>query len=279
VATVARVYAKISLEMWGDEKFCRLSPLPPSGQSLWLYLLVGRFRTNIPGICLNVGIGALSDRLGWRKGAVENSWSEIETLGMAVADWDHGVIWMPNGITHNPPENPNVIRGWSKQVLPECPLMVEALVTLYTYIQKHLPPSHLEAFRDGFWEGLRKGFPKGFPKGFGEGLPKGFPKGFGEGFGEPFGEPFGQGSGKQEQEQEQEQEKSTPPRTPPLPRGGFKVPRKPTTEERHWAETFRHRLGCPHEPPCVNEPQCIGKLVMWRRLEQQHGMAEEARMG
>src|SRR4029450_13285365 len=168
-----------------------------------------------------------ADRLGWRRRAVENSWLEIETLGMAEADWSHGVIWMPQGIRHNPPENPNVIRGWSKQVLPECPLMVEALITLHSYIQAHLTPLHLEAFREGFWEGLRKGFPKGF----------------GEGFREPFGEPFPEPCPKQEQEQDLREE-YTPPVPPP--RGGGARPslRKPTTAERRWAESFRQAHGC-----------------------------------
>ena len=41
-------YRKIEVRMWGDEKFRMLSPLPPSGQSLWLFLLTGPHTGPIP---------------------------------------------------------------------------------------------------------------------------------------------------------------------------------------------------------------------------------------
>lgn len=147
---MSRVYAKVSIEMWGDQKFNRLSPLPASGQSLWIYLLTGRFRTSIPGLNLNVGIGALSDRLHWKVHQVEKHWAEIEQLGMAAADWHHGVVWLPKGIEHNEPESPNVIRGWGKVVLPQCALVTEAIASLEAYIGERLTTPYAKAFKQAF---------------------------------------------------------------------------------------------------------------------------------
>lgn len=156
---MSRVYAKVSVEMWGDKKFNELSPLPPSGQSLWIYLLTGRFRTSIPGLNLNVGIGALSDRLHWKVRSVEKYWSEIETLGMAAADWRHGVVWLPKGIEHNEPESPNVITGWGKLVLPQCALIEEAIATLEAYISERLSAPYGKAFEKAFRESFAKTSP------------------------------------------------------------------------------------------------------------------------
>lgn len=147
---MARVYGKVSMEMWGDDKFCSLSRLEPSGQALWLYLLTGRFRTSIPGLSLNVGIGALSDRLHWKARDVEECWREIVDRKMASADWAHGVIWMPKAIEHNEPESPNVIRGWGKIVLPECYLVAAALRSLYGYLSSNLSQPYAKAFRETF---------------------------------------------------------------------------------------------------------------------------------
>lgn len=149
---MARIYGKVSMETWGDDKFCSLSPLKPSGQALWLYLLTGRFRTSIPGLNLNVGVGALSDRLAWKARDIEKHWGEIESKGMASADWRHGVIWLPKAIEHNEPESPNVIKGWGKLVLPECELVTAALESLRGYITLHLSEAYTKAFRDTFRE-------------------------------------------------------------------------------------------------------------------------------
>jgi AraC-like DNA-binding protein len=235
--SVSRIYSKVSLEVWGDAKFCALSPMRPSGQSLWLYLLTGKFRTAIPGLILNAGLGALADRLAWPVRDVKKHWQEIEALGMAAADWRAGVIWVPKAIEHNEPESPNVIRGWGKLVLPECALVAAALAQLRGYISAHLT------------------------------------EGFREAFDEAFAKAFRQPSANQEQDLFQEQEHDPPP-NPPV--GGFAQPstRKPTKAEEEWAENVLRALGgCKHPAPgCRSHGECIGRLVMERRLRVQTGM-------
>lgn len=247
-----RAYAKVSSEMWGDARFCALSPIKPTGQDLWIYLLTGRFRTSIPGLNLNIGIGALSDRLKWRIVEVERCWDEIAQQGMAEADWPSGVVWLPNGIVHNAPESPNVITGWSKVVLPECPLTFKALGHLDGYLARHHSKAYAEAFRKAFEKFVRH-----------------FPKGFREGFGDTFRER----SPNQEQEQEQD-----PSPQPPAHAGG-----RITRDERRRAEVridqafiqrqregFEGRpIACPHDPPhCPTRAECIEREALETRTRR-----------
>jgi hypothetical protein len=44
---------------------------------------------------------------------------------MAEADWQAGVVWIPNAIKCNPPQSPNVITAWP--LIPECDLKTKAL--------------------------------------------------------------------------------------------------------------------------------------------------------
>lgn len=234
-----RIYAKVSIEMWGDERFTQLSPMPASGQSLWIYLLTGRFRTSVPGLNLNVGIGALSDRLRWSVRDVERCWREIEQQRMAKADWKFGVVWLPKGIEHNEPESPNVIKGWGKIVLPESPLVVEAIATLRQYLSLHRSKAYRKAFREAFREYCR------------------------------------QGTRNQEQEQDQEQD-LVPPPNPLLAEEGASL-KPPTRQERKFAEELRsqrsrnHQPACPHNPPCEIPVICIGRIVQEKRLFEASG--------
>ena len=43
-------YRKVKITMWDDPRFRALSPLPPSGQSLFIYLLTGPFTGLFPVI-------------------------------------------------------------------------------------------------------------------------------------------------------------------------------------------------------------------------------------
>jgi hypothetical protein len=233
---MSRVYAKVSIEMWGDKKFCELSPLPPSGQSLWMYLLTGEFRTSIPGLNLKVGIGALSDRLHWKVNHVEKHWAEIESKGMAIADWRHGVVWLPKGIEHNEPESPNVIRGWGKVVLPQSEVITEAIASLEAYIAQRLSRPYAKAFHEAFREVFRDPSPN----------------------------------------QEQEQEQDPYPQTPAARGPKVSTRKPTVAEEKRANDYLRTTGRCPHTPPCDSHDECVGKLVYLWRHNALAGMLEEA---
>ncbi|MFV8925403.1 hypothetical protein ABQ431_03785 [Serratia fonticola] len=124
-------YRKVKITMWNDPKFRALSPLPPSGQSLFVYLLTGPFTGIIPGL-FKAGRAALAEELGWEVEAFDLALGEALTLGMVKADTQARVFWLPNAAKHNPPTSVNVIKSWVRafELLPECNLKYEALESL-----------------------------------------------------------------------------------------------------------------------------------------------------
>lgn len=255
-----RPYARVSLEIYGDRKFGQLSAVKPSGQSLWLYLLTGHFRTRVPGVSTSVGLGAIADRLGWPAVTVKRCWDEIERLQMAEADWMHGMIWMPRGLEHNPPQNPNIVRGWAKVPLPQCPLMSQALGVL----------------RAGLVAGYEQSFVEAFDESFGESFPESITGTFAN---------TGSGS----------RSGSTSPPYPPAGAGGriTRVERRLAADElrafrEREQEAFRERGGgiplhqrmregiphpdpprmCPHDPSCASDGDCLARIVLSRRARE-----------
>jgi hypothetical protein len=66
--------------------------------------------------------------LGISAERVEAALTEISSRGMARADHEAGLMWLPRAFGYNRPRSPNVIRSWREQwaELPECDLLVEA---------------------------------------------------------------------------------------------------------------------------------------------------------
>lgn len=120
-------YRRVSSEMYADDKFRELSPLRPSGQGLWIYLLTGPFSTLIPGVCVG-GEAGMSEALGWGLPAFRRCFQEIADQRMATADWRSRVIFLPNGLRHNLPQSPSVVTGWRQAwaEVPSCDLKQEA---------------------------------------------------------------------------------------------------------------------------------------------------------
>jgi len=182
---VAR-YRKIDIRMWGDREVLRLSRPQPNGQSLWVYLLAGPATGIIPG-AYRAREGGLADELGWSLEGFRYAFREVNgdafrdgsgpgaEKPLAKADWEAGMVWVPNGIKHNAPTAPNVIRSWRDawDELPECELKREA------------------------YRGLRA---------FVNGMAKGFANAFAEAIPEPSWKPCRKALANQDQDQEQDQE-------------------------------------------------------------------------
>lgn len=124
-------YRKVKITMWDDPKFRALSPLPPSGQSLFIYLLTGPFTGIIPGL-FKAGRAALAEELNWDVEAFDLALDEAISLGLVKADLQARVFWLPNAAKHNPPGSINVVKSWAKafEYLPECSLKWEAWLSL-----------------------------------------------------------------------------------------------------------------------------------------------------
>jgi hypothetical protein len=171
-------YRIIHVRIWGDEKFRSLTPLQPSGQALFLYMLTNLNTTAIPGLYRS-GAASMAEELGWSLEAFKGALNELQQLGLVKTDLNARVIFIPNAIKYNKPQSPNVIKSWSSHLeeIPECVLKNEAL----------------------FWF-------KGFIDGMGEGFAKAFQDIFENSSDKAIGKPLRKTMPNQEQEQEQEKD-------------------------------------------------------------------------
>lgn len=120
-------YRKVKITMWDDPRFRALSALPPSGQSLFIYLLTGPFTGIIPGL-FKAGRAAMAEELGWDGEAFDLALGEAMTLGLVKFDAKARLFWLPNAAKHNPPGSINVVKSWGRafELLPDCDLKLEA---------------------------------------------------------------------------------------------------------------------------------------------------------
>lgn len=129
-------YRMLDVRIWCDKKFRSLTPLKPSGQALFLYLLSNPHTTSIPGL-YRAGAGAMAEELAWSLLGFQRALKEVIAQGLVKADLKARVIFIPNAIKYNKPQSPNVVRSWAVHwdEIPECALKNEAYYKLEAFIQ------------------------------------------------------------------------------------------------------------------------------------------------
>lgn len=149
-------YRRVDIRMEGDAKYRALSGPQPNGKSLWERLLYGSHTLSLPGLSV-AGEAQLAEGLGWSLKGFREAFRELSSKGMAKADWQARVVWVPNAIKYNPPDNPNVVKSWGKlfDMIPECDLKAEAHESLKAFIV---------AMGEGFAKGFREGFGERYAK-------------------------------------------------------------------------------------------------------------------
>ncbi|HHK42101.1 MAG TPA: hypothetical protein ENJ50_06760, partial [Planctomycetaceae bacterium] len=167
--------------MWNDAKFRRLSAPEPNAQTLWMRLLTGPELTAIPGL-IPTGEAGMAEALGWSLKAFREAFREVFREGLAEADYQARLIFVPGAIQYNAPASPNVVLAWAEtwDELPECELKDKAHAHLHDFLSS-IGDKWLEAFE----EACGKPSPK------------------------PYGKPYGKACPNQEQEQEQEIKRDT----------------------------------------------------------------------
>lgn len=155
------IYRVVSVRMWGDAKFCSLTPLPSSGQSLWLYLLTGPHTSQIPGVFV-MGKAAMAEALEWSPESFDKPFDELIAKGMVEFDAKSRMWFIPNAIHHNPPPNPNVVLSWRSTwpLLPECGFR-ERIETYLSEVLAAMGDTWVEAFKVVCGKGSAKGIGKG----------------------------------------------------------------------------------------------------------------------
>ena len=133
--------------MYADAKYRRLTPPNPCGQVLWWHMIAGEQTGPIPGL-FRIGESAFAEQLGWPLEQFRESFGELFQEGLAKADWKARLVWIPNAIRYNRPENPNIVTSWADawDELPECSLKVEAWQHL-TDCMKQFGERFTEQFR------------------------------------------------------------------------------------------------------------------------------------
>lgn len=153
---VAPRYRKIYPHMWADAKVVSLSKPQPNAQTLWVHLLAGEQTEIIPGVC-RIGEAAFAEQLGWSVEGLRKPFGELFRLGMVKVDWTARLVWVPNALRWNPPDNPNVVKSWREpwRHVPECELKHEIWQAFKIF---------LEPLGKGFAEGFAQGFPEPYAK-------------------------------------------------------------------------------------------------------------------
>lgn len=114
-------YSVVERRLWNDVG--GLSPMPPCGVGLWLYLLTTPHLGVMPGLIIG-GEAMLAEHLRWPLESFRAAFAELNAKGMAYADWFARVIVLPKVARRYVPESPNVILGWRRQWIevPSCEL-------------------------------------------------------------------------------------------------------------------------------------------------------------
>lgn len=128
-------------------------PRTPNAQFLWLYLLTGDATIAIPGV-VPITREGLASRLNWTPSKTFNAClKEISDAGMALFDWNAGMVWCASAFRYNKPQSPNVVRSWGKSfdLLPECALKVKVWEAIRDYCSE-LGEAFTKAFTETFPE-------------------------------------------------------------------------------------------------------------------------------
>ena len=223
-------YRKVSTRIWTDPRFLRLSPLRPSGQGLWIWMITGPLTRQVPGL-FKASLSMIQEELPWSLPEINAALEELENEGLLRFDREARLIWLPKALKHNIPASANVIAGWHEELitLPECGLKTEAIQSMRAQLNE-IGPAHADAFDQAIGlltpqdrrrkaigrkndrqrrtsaKALGNASGKASGKTSGKSLGKASGKASGKAFGMAFGKESQMASGNQELEQDQEQE-------------------------------------------------------------------------
>ncbi len=157
-------YRKYDVRISLDERVRRLTPMEASGEALWYYLLSMPESSMIPGLS-RVGRAAIAEARKWSLEGFDKAFGELFREGLAKADWEARVVWIPNVIRYDPPSNPNVVLGWATHwdEIPDCPIKAEAWKRFHAFFSEMAEAKRQETKREGDPEAFLKAFLKACP--------------------------------------------------------------------------------------------------------------------
>jgi hypothetical protein len=138
-------FRKIDPRIWNDKKFMAMTA---NGQLACIFLMTHPHMTSVGGLRATIpGVASEHPKIP------EKAFKEAFEKGIAKEDQKAPLIWFPNFLKYNPPENPNVVKAWAKSMddLPECGT-------------KDLIYLRVKDFLKGFSEGFKEAWPQPLPK-------------------------------------------------------------------------------------------------------------------
>lgn len=121
-------FATVCPDLWRDKEFKRLNV---EQRYVWLHLLTSPARTHFPGLARTTvrEVAAVVDLSFKKVSAIINKLTE---LGWVQFDEEEEVMYLPNGLKYNPPDNPKQLIHWVRvwSSFPDCSLKGLALDAL-----------------------------------------------------------------------------------------------------------------------------------------------------
>jgi hypothetical protein len=127
-------HRNVDLRLWSDAKFRSLSR---NSQFLWLFLLTCPYTGDFPGL-FRMSRAGVAEELDLTLEEFDRSFAELQSAGMAEADWAARLVWLPNAVRYNPPDNTNVAKAWAREFmqLPECDLRSRAAAETLAFLSR-----------------------------------------------------------------------------------------------------------------------------------------------
>src|SRR5262249_18449206 len=121
-------FRTVQLRVWADARVRSLSTPQPNAQSLLVRLLIAPEAGSL-AVLIPIGEAALAEALGWPVKGLRAAFAELEKAGLAKADWQARLVFLPTAWEHDRPRNPDSVLGWRRQLeeLPDCDLKHQAL--------------------------------------------------------------------------------------------------------------------------------------------------------
>jgi hypothetical protein len=132
---MSRKYSKVERFVWRDPEFRGLDLL---AQHIWLHLLTSPLLTSIPGL-IPASLTTIADEMGQTVSeGFRDSFESLVALGWVKFDPVARLIYLPGAVVHNPPESPNVIKGWGNSFheIPDSRLKYEWLQVFLDFCEK-----------------------------------------------------------------------------------------------------------------------------------------------
>jgi hypothetical protein len=127
-------HRKVDLRLWSDAKFRSLSR---NGKFLWIFLLTCPYTGDFPGL-LRMSRAGAAEELDLTTEEFDRSFAELQSAGMAEADWAARLVWLPNAVRYNRPDNVNAVKAWACELmdLPECELRSKAAMKTLAFLKR-----------------------------------------------------------------------------------------------------------------------------------------------